>query len=111
MLFSAQGKIYKKVKKKKKKIIIERVIIYLICSSRFPVNSCTDMSFTVVAMEKCFLGSRDFLAASGYWGKLEARLSRFPGGWDKYGKKIFVFPDFYPILFSKILNLEFLKIN
>ncbi len=47
-----------------KKIGIERVIIGLICSWRWPVNSLTDISFTAAAYgENAFLAIGEFFAA------------------------------------------------
>ena len=46
------------------KLIIERVIIDLVCSWRFPVNSFTDIFFTMVVYgENAFWATGGFFAA------------------------------------------------
>lgn len=76
-LFSAQGKLNKYKTSKDQQFIIESVIIDLFCCSRFPVDSFTDVSVTMVVY-----GENAFRATSGfiYFFKFLLQYFKWPLG-------------------------------
>ena len=74
------------------RFIIQRIIIDLIYSSRCPVNSFTDVSFTMVVYgENAFWAAGEFFSASDHWGKLEMAGRMWNGSTKKQQAYLSVF--------------------